>query len=237
MAAQAVIVLQGLDKRTLFRIEKILQQPERVLKQIGAVVLADAQKAFRNQQLGEIRWASRYPKQAPPFINIAGVVADFAAGRKKPPPRRFDNRPAGIDTGLTLRSLTPSKSISVQGYVVTVRSASPNAATINSGGISRQPITATVKTLLGNWMKTERKSYKRKVKKGLKDKSILQGTAAVKKAALRFGAVQKMGFIFSLKTLVTRVGKRPFLGITDESKRKIMAILTGQFLPRSKGTP
>lgn len=228
--AAAVIVLQGLDKKTLFRIQTLLQRPERVLKQIGAVVLADAQKAFRDQALGEIRWAARYPRQSSPHVNIAGIVADFTAGRKNPPPRRFDNRPAGIDTGLTLRSLSPSKSISTSGYVVTIKSSSPNAAKINSGGTSRQTITKVVKDLLNTWMKKERKAYNRKVKKGLKDKSILSGTATVKKAGLRFGAVQKLGFLFSKKVLVTNVGKRPFLGITDEGKKKILQILTGQFL-------
>lgn len=266
MAVGTVITLEGLDKKALLKIYRVLQQPQRVLKQIGAVVLADAQRAFKDQGLGELKWPARYPKQQPPFVNIAGVVSDFLSGRKKPPARRFDSRPANIDTAQTLRGLTPARAVTTSGYVVTVRSATPQSFRMQNGGTSRQPVTQAVKDSLNEWMKQERRAFKRIVKRAggqggyvtqtkraPKKKGSLwqrlmggrvQGTrfksVSVKKAAERFGAVQKLGFLFQRKSLTTRVGKRPFLGITPEGKRKMLAIVSGEFLPpgiRGRVTP
>mgnify|MGYP006908281628 CR=1 FL=1 len=66
--------------------------PRPVLRAIGAMVDSDSQSSFRNQKLGPVAW----PPRAVP--NIAGIVGDLNVGRR-PPSRRFQARPALIDTG------------------------------------------------------------------------------------------------------------------------------------------
>ena len=83
----------------------------RVMSGLGALALAYAQQAFDRQALGAEQWAARYPKQQGAKVNVAGVVADFLEGKKNPPDRRFQDRPAGIDKGLLRRSLTPAKAM------------------------------------------------------------------------------------------------------------------------------
>ncbi len=257
MAAGAFVILPGLDKRAVFKLQRVLQNPQRVMKQVGFVVLADAQKAFKEQRLGEFKWPQRYPRQSKPFINIAGVVGDFLAGRKNPPARRFDPRPANIDTGMTLRSLTPGRAVTVQGYVVTVGTTVPQAPKLQWGGISKQRITQKVKDSLGDWFRRERAAFKRVLKKaggsggfvterkgtkkpkggllkrmfGSRTDSVKFKSTSVKQAAQRLAAVEKLAFLFHKNVLVTRIGKRPFLGITDEAAGKILRIIAGEFLP------
>lgn len=200
---------------------------KRIMAGIGAIILASAQKAFREQRLGEIPWEPRYPKQAEPFVNIAGVVADFIAGRASPPDRRFDRRPAGIDTGLLLRSLTPGQAIGAHGYSVVVGSTNPHASAVQYGALSVQPVTKAVKIKLAAWMKRERGARKRAGKQG----GIFQTKKGVKTQkrttmgqALRVAAMAKLGFLFKkdVKELRTHSGPRPYLGVTDEAQHKIV---------------
>ena len=76
---------------------------KRIMKGLGALALGYAQSAFDKQSLGADLWKERYPKQTGAKVNIAGIVADFIAG-KNPPNRRFEARPAGIDEGKLKRS-------------------------------------------------------------------------------------------------------------------------------------
>ncbi|HLG42486.1 MAG TPA: hypothetical protein VI643_03895 [Planctomycetota bacterium] len=70
-----------------------------VLTGLGALGVASSQRAFYEQRLGEHEWPARYPSMPDPFLNIAGALADFIAGRESPKPSRFDRRPALIDEG------------------------------------------------------------------------------------------------------------------------------------------
>lgn len=145
---------------------------KKLMKGIGSIVLATAQRAFREQRLGELEWKHRYPRMSEPFINIAGVVGDFLEGKKSPPARRFDRRPAAMDTGLLFRSLTPGKALAVKGNVLTVSvpgSVVPYALAVQEGGLkwpSTQKITQTVKDSLDKWMKREKGKLEKAVKEG-----------------------------------------------------------------------
>ena len=84
----------------LDRIEAAAKNPSSLIKQLSAIGVASAQKAFKEQALGDIPWSERYPGQSPPILNIAGALQDFNAGRKEPKPNRFQDRPALVDEGL-----------------------------------------------------------------------------------------------------------------------------------------
>ncbi len=250
------IIIPGFDPKSVLRLKRVIEKPEPILKQIGIVLLADAQRSFKEQRLGSMKWAPRYPGQSPPPMNIAGIVADFLAGRKTPPDRRFQNRPAGIDTSQTLRSLTASKAMTVQGYVVKVVSATPGAGNMQHGGVSRQPITGQVKTLLAAWMNRLRNAAKRaratspkpsavqpsKFRQNAKQLINWWNNKKAPKPKYKMPAVikeeasKKLGFLFQLSVLKTTINQRPFFGITDEGEQKIIAIVSGSFLgPGTKG--
>ena len=68
------------------------------LAEIGVEMLASAEKSFRVQALGTKRWPGRG------VPNIAGIISDLNRGAT-PPKRRFESRPAGIDTGKLRQSI------------------------------------------------------------------------------------------------------------------------------------
>lgn len=217
----------------LANLRRKLQDPawvqERLMKGVGAIVLGSAQRAFREQRLGDIEWKHRYPNQSDPVINIAGVLADFLEGKRQPPDRRFDRRPAGMDRGNLLRSLTPGRAVTAQGFAVTVGSVQPYANLIQSGGQSTQPVTDEAKKRLGEWMKQERKKFKQKKKAflsfgtyGRGEKKHMIGVREIGRAKNRQDAIAKLGFLFRRSELTTQVTARPFLGITDQGEREII---------------
>ena len=215
--ADFVLKLKSTKPESLRRMEAVLRNPERILKQIGVKLLADAQKAFRNQEWDGEPWPARYPGQAPPYVNVAGVVADFIAGKSKPPARRFQNRPAGIDTGQTLRSLTAGRAISTEPFAVTVSSNTAGALAMSTGTTSTQLITKQVKERLAAWMRSARKRIKRRA--GDHRQPTNEDSAAA-----------KLGWLFSKKSLVTKSAPRPFLGLSKSSETEIMRITGGEFV-------
>ena len=129
------------------RWERNLSDPRVALKQIGALMVAQSQRSFRDQGLPGEQWDARAP------INVYGLVADFAAGKRKPPARRFKDRPALRDTG----RLAASISFRVRGKKeVWSGSNLEYATTMNRGGeIHSEPIEGETRRLLWNWLKKQ----------------------------------------------------------------------------------
>lgn len=133
------------------RWEKNLENPRRALKQIGAIVVAESQRSFREQQHGRDKWESRAP------VNVYGIIADFSKGGT-PPARRFERRPVLRDTG----RLSSSLSFKVQGRT-TVEAGSniPYAGTMQHGGeIESETITGTMRRAIWKWLKPKDKGLK-----------------------------------------------------------------------------
>jgi len=76
-----------------------VDDPTPLMKQWGAMMVSESVSSFRNQCLGDIQWPARYEGMPDPFINIAGTIQDFNAGRDTPKPNRFQRRPANVDEG------------------------------------------------------------------------------------------------------------------------------------------
>jgi hypothetical protein len=218
--ADFTVRLNGTDPKQLLVIKQVIDNPEPILKQIGIVLLAQAQKAFRDQRLGDIIWPARYGGR-PPHANIAGIIADFRAGKAKPPARRFQDRPAGIDTGQTLRSLTAARAITTMQNTVQVQTNTIGGRSMQEGSESVQLITKQVKKMLAEWMRHSRRRVKR-------EKGRSQPIRAEDYSALN------LGWLFSKKSLKTKIAARPFLGITPETERKIIAITGGEFVKATK---
>jgi phage gpG-like protein len=133
------------------RWEKALENPQRALKQIGALMVAESQKSFRDQQHGEDKWEPRAP------VNAYGIIADFSKGGT-PPARRFESTPALKDTG----RLSGSIAFKVNGRSsVSVGSNLPYAGTMQHGGaIESEKISSSVRRALWKWLKDEDKDLK-----------------------------------------------------------------------------
>jgi hypothetical protein len=73
-------------------IAALLAKPETLLKQFGTLIALRAQRAFKDQRRGSFAWKER----ATP--NVPGILSDIRRGAT-PPRRRFESRPAVVDTG------------------------------------------------------------------------------------------------------------------------------------------
>jgi len=126
------------------RWESNLDDPRRALKHIGALMVAESQRSFREQQHGKDKWEPRAP------VNVYGIISDFAKG-STPPARRFERRPVLRDTG----RLSSSISFKVLGNTaVEVGTNLPYAGVLQHGGaIESEPITGAVRRALWKWLK------------------------------------------------------------------------------------
>jgi phage gpG-like protein len=131
------------------RWEAALANPIRTLKQIGAMIVSESQKAFRQQKHGDDKWEPRAP------VNVYGIIADFANG-SKPPARRFDNSKTLIDTGRLKGSIAP---LVVNRDYVLVGTNLEYAHVLHSGGeIESEKITSTVRRGLWKFLKSKKGS-------------------------------------------------------------------------------
>jgi phage gpG-like protein len=170
------------------RIEKHLDRPKAALKQIGAMLVAESQQAFQRQRLTKKRWDARAP------INVFGIISDFAMGRKKPPARRFDRRPALVDTG-RLRSSIAFKVVGSKA--VDVGTNLPYASAHQYGKrVDSEIITKDVQELLWKWLRGQGKQYKKDL-----------GWLLNKK--------------YTGTKLSMMVPKRPFVGVTARTRRDV----------------
>lgn len=135
------------------RIQKALDNPTAALKQIGALMVGESQRAFREQRLGDKQWEPRAP------INVFGIIADFARGAGAPPARRFQRRPALEDTRNLLRSISFRL---VDEHTVEVGTVVQYAQVHQKGGeVKSEKITKTVQEALWDWLQGRGSRYKR----------------------------------------------------------------------------
>lgn len=171
-----------------------LENPRPALERVGALMLAASQKAFEDQAYGPERWPERYEGQSEPFINIAGALSDVARDRQIKG-RRFDRRPALIDTGTLRGSMTfalkGKKSVSVGTTV-------PYAAKHLFGLTSTQAVTDVARKRLV-------KEYRRFKRLG----------------GPRFEAFKKLGFLHTVSQLNTNIQKRVFLGFFPDLEKRL----------------
>lgn len=202
--------------KAVIRLKQELENPQKLMKKLGAMVLGASIDSFKLQRLGEFKWEPRYPQQAPPKLNLAGFVADFHNGRPNPKPIRFVDRPALIDEGFRgglVASMTYRALDNTSFEVGTVK---PYASTHQYGRKTSQTITEQMKTAMRKWL----------YKGGKKDKGFKKKTAPY---------ADKVEGLLSLDQLDTKVGKRPFVGIFAELWRDILSAIDNHFKPFAEG--
>lgn len=195
------LIYRAFDDEPVVRLRARLRDPTPVLEAIGAMGVSISERSFKDQRLGKFRWAERYPKQGDPFVNVAAITRDFTEG-KNPPARRFERRPALIDTSHLRRSIAKR----VLGTnAVEWGTNVPYGALHQFGGESVQPVTETTKQNLARWL--------RKKKRDPQTGKLVKVHSAYR---------EKLGFLFQQKTLATKVGSRPFVGIPVELEQDIV---------------
>lgn len=219
-----------ISRRILARLGKTLDNPQRILVGIRGILKAQSQDCFKRQAFGEIKWPARYPSQRSPKLNVAGAVQDLA---KKPriKAHRFQDRPALIDTGILRRDITSVIKPASTGDYVQLGVSKTYAKVHQQGGETRAPITQTIRDNLKIFLKslrTKRGGYKQPGKKYAK----ALATQGLSGGEVMYKAVRKrLGFLFKVNELVTKVNARPFLGITDESIRKTERLIIDTLRP------
>lgn len=130
----------------------LVKRDSTLLIDIGTIIANNAQDSFQQQSFDGSPWPVRYPGQAPPKLNIAGLISDFQRGIA-PKSIRFTDRPVGIDSGALMRSLTPAKAVQVSGRTLMVGSNLPYALKFADGGTSSQIISPAIKRKIKSFIK------------------------------------------------------------------------------------
>lgn len=154
---------------------------------IGRLAKERARLAFERQERGGVSWPGR---RVP---NVPGILRD-AETSSSLKDRRFQERPAAIDTG----SLRNSIQVAVTGPgAITIGSALPYASTIQRGGPSSIHVTDTMR---------------QNVKKMLKDRRLAGNKRLI---SIANGTVTDV---------TTVIPPRPFLVVTDQDRADFRAI-------------
>lgn len=225
----------------IIRLRKKIENPSRFMKRVGLEMVAESQKAFRNQCLGDIQWDERYPNQTEPFINYAGALMDLQKGASVKS-RRFDRRPALVDTGMLSRSIAVDKQ--ERPNVIKVGTTREGMAVHQWGGETRMRITETMianlEKILEESKAKARRAYRWKFGQKMIKSSSKSGSGeaiyltpqaalaeikAFKKLKRRIQGVQR---VYD-RELVTEVNRRPFVGITDSLAQKIVRMVKEEF--------
>lgn len=229
----------NLTPRQLQRLRRGLQNPRRLLKRIGLVLLARAQRAFSEQRLGDVPWLQRGPSQGEPYINVAGALTDLNEGGQIKE-RRFQRRPALVDTGTLRRSLAEGESMSFPDKLtVAVGTTVPYAGVHQKGGQTDPiPVTVEAKQALAKQLRTGRRRLAAaagRARAGIAAESLAAAIEEAGVQAQRTQAIAKLAFLFEAEELTIDVPARPFLGITDEDQESINELIEEEIKAMADG--
>lgn len=198
-----------------------LEDPSPLLKKVGLTLLRESSEAFDKQAFGDIPWMERYPNQSDPMVSYAGAVSDLAGGPNIKP-RRFERRPALVDTNTLRRSLSPASGMLGGGkYWVEIGTNIPYAEVAHLGGTTTQAITPSIKANLRIWMKKTETKAAGERKKGVITPKTWKASEAAKKLAFLLDP--------NVTELETHHVPRPFLGITSHGEADIRTLMTNFF--------
>ena len=184
-------------------------------RRMGAYVVSQAERAFSDQRRGAAEW----PERGTP--NVAGVLMDLQKGPDVKA-RRFDPRPAGVDTG-RLRRFSMGDNYGQTDKGFEVFTTVPYAAKFQEGGVTEIAIT---QEMVDNLTLALRKA--RRATKSAKRKAILSfGEKAASKVADAH-MLQGLGWVFAFhkKGLKVRIEQppRPFLTVEPDDEKALVKI-------------
>lgn len=180
-----------------------LANPTPALHAVGLLLVGRAQRTFAEQRAGGQEW----PERGVP--NRIGILMDLKAG-KNPPERRWDARPAGVDTG----RLKGSISYRVEANKVVVGSRVAYASDVQLGGPRTIEVSGELRRALAAWLRklSNASSRARKANYPAKEARSQAARAA-------------FGPLFHRGVLTVDVPPRPFLEIDDEGRNQIRSVV------------
>lgn len=128
-----------------------LEAPEEVLDAMGSILKSISLGAFNAQKFGSFSWPARYHGRGDPFINLAGAIEDLSTGPRVKA-RRFDKRPAGIDSGRLMQSI--EHAVETKG-TVSVKALAEYAGKFQKGGKSSIDVTSRTRSNLAKFLKSD----------------------------------------------------------------------------------
>ena len=203
MAEVVVINANALDP--FVKLREALDDTTDVMERIGAILEASTDEAFDDQKFGDFVWPEQYPNQADPFVNLAGLISDFADGATEPKARRLTRKPALIDTGALSKSF---KSRVLSNRLVEIGSTHPAAATHQWGLVSSQSLAQDTKNRIAKWVLKQDKDMKKKI------------------APLLMPSVTGWD---------TQVAQRPMIGVTREAEVDIVEAVESMIAEKARG--
>lgn len=171
------------------------RNPVPFLKRVGAMMKGRVKGTFTTQGRDGINWK---PRGVP---NVIGIIKDMEAGRKSIPKRRFEARPAGIDTRLLSRSIN----YAVEGTsAVAIGSVVSYATKVQEGG----PTTVRVSSMARNNLRGLVEKARKKIAKG-------GGTTQDQMLA-------QLGWLLFRSQVKKNVPARPFVFFSDKDRRDVI---------------
>jgi len=178
------LVQGGARFKNAKHLKDTLDNPQKLLKRIGGVILVASQRSFDEQRLGENVWPARYPNQQSPKINVAAALRLLNEGASLPKGGHsiFKDRPALKGHTMDLRNSLAKNNADAMKMVgpltVEVGSNLPYANNMQFGIKSEQPVTGTAKTTLANWLRLARQRRRKIASYDIGTKTWVQkGTA------------------------------------------------------------
>lgn len=233
--------------KQLRKLKRALENPQPILKQIGAIVASDCRRAFEKQALGDIAWEPRYPGMKDPFLNIASALSDFISGRTTPKPNRFQDRPALVDSR-NLRNTITSRVASSDTVLVGTNQQYANLH--QEGGESIQTYDDSVKERIRDWLEGSEERFgsskpfdiglKVKISKGHrkpKERFVThhgRSGQTEKQKSSRYAYYPKLGPLLHKNSFSQKVVARPFVGVTDSAESDIREAILRHFAKAQK---
>lgn len=183
-----------------------VRSKEGLLKQWGAILKETSQRAFVDQSFDGAPWEPLYGgKQEPPFINIAGALADFEGGRSAPKPNRFKDRPALRDSQTLMNSMTYEVKDKTLEYGTVVE----HARIHQEGGTTWIKISKEALTRIRSWL-WQKKLYDKK------------GGMNWRKGREGYGKIWNPAVKAASGGLQHEIIRRPFVGIPPSVAQNLM---------------
>lgn len=184
-------------------------------RRMGAYVVSQAERAFSDQHRGAAQW----PERGVP--NVAGILSDLEKGPNVKA-RRFDPRPAGVDTGRLRRfSMSDNYGQTAKGFEVFTTV--PYAEKFQEGGVTEIEVTREMADNLALAMRKARRTAK-KAKRG----PVMSFNEKAASKAVDAGHLASLGWIFTFAKRGQKVRieqpARPFLTVERDDEKALVRI-------------
>jgi phage gpG-like protein len=192
------------NSRALGNLNKNLKHPSRIINQIGEMMRSRMQRSFAEQSRGQYSWKARG------VPNIMGILSDLERTSGINKSRRFEPRPALMDTSNLLKSFGKGKNnIEMPSkFKVDVGTPVEYAPKLNVGGESKKDVTSGIKKNLGIYLKRLRGQARRSVTNG-------------KKQMLN-DRIKGLGWLFGRTSVTVKIPARPFAIITQQDMKDMI---------------